>query len=124
MASKIRLQDATDETLIEKCKEVVCLTAPTCARSLTTFETACDCDTPNWTMPPKNIPTTPPEGTVAIVVDVGTRRGAIYVHETGSDEYVVGVGIEEAGNVVMVPWDSSWFYYSIGSTRLAYMVKI
>jgi hypothetical protein len=60
-------------------------------------------------------------GTVAIVVDVRDNRGAINIHEKESNEFIDGVGIEEAGNLVIVTWDSNWYYWAVGTLRVAYI---
>ena len=63
----------------------------------------------------------PPENTVVVVVDVRSNQGAMQIVDKQKDEYVDMVGTEEAGNLVMVPWNSDWRYYCIGTTRLAYI---
>ena len=63
----------------------------------------------------------PPENTVVVVVDVRNNQGAIQIADKQTNEYVDGVGTEAAGNLVMIPWDENWWYYSMGSTRLAYI---
>jgi hypothetical protein len=58
------------------------------------------------------------------VVDVRNNRGAIKIHEEGSNEFVDGVGIEEveeAKNLVIVVWDSKWYYYAVGTLRVGYI---
>ncbi|KAI9749079.1 MAG: hypothetical protein M4579_007014, partial [Chaenotheca gracillima] len=82
-----------------------------------------DCKDPFWFSPDKNIITTPPENIVAVVVDVREDDGAIFIHEVQSGTFVDGVGTEESRNLVVVPWNSGWDYYCIGSLRLAYVGK-
>ena len=50
--------------------------------------------------------TSPPAETVALVVNVGDNVGAISIFETSSKKYVDGVGTEEAGKLIMIPWNS------------------
>lgn len=91
---------------------------------LKSIQTDCgDCDIPSWIDPSNNTRTTPPQNTVAIVIDVRNNRGAVYIHETQGGKHVDGVGTENSRNLVMVPWNSDWYYYSIGSIRLAYIGK-
>lgn len=63
----------------------------------------------------------PPEKIVAVIFDVGDRQGAIEIMDKQTNEYVDGVGTEAAGNLVMIPWNKSWWYFSRVSTRLAYI---
>jgi hypothetical protein len=49
--------------------------------------------------------------------------GAVLIHERRDGKYKGGVGTEDQGYMVMVPWSNDWYYYSIGSTRLAYIKK-
>ncbi len=62
----------------------------------------------------------PPEHTVVVVVDVRSNQGAIQIMDN-SKQYVDGVGTEEAGNLIMIPWKKEWWYYCIGTTRIAYI---
>ena len=66
----------------------------------------------------------PPKNTVAVVVDVRGGQGAINILNTQDNKYVDKVGsIKGAGNLVIVPWRSSWWYYAIGSVRVAHIKK-
>lgn len=62
----------------------------------------------------------PPENTAVIVVDVRSTLGAIQIANE-LNEYIAGVGTEELGKLVMIPWNKNWWYYSIGTIRLAYI---
>lgn len=64
----------------------------------------------------------PPENTV-VVVDVRGNQGAIRIVDKKDNKYVDGIGTEETRKLVMVPWNSSWWYYTIGSIRVAYIGK-
>ncbi|KAH6719536.1 hypothetical protein BKA61DRAFT_278006 [Leptodontidium sp. MPI-SDFR-AT-0119] len=107
MVTKIRTQTTTDDELLEECKT----------------ETECgDCDI-SWTTPPKRTEITAPEETVAVVVDVVNYQGAIRIYQKGSNKSVDAVGMEEAGKLVIVPWDSDWWFRASGSLRVGYIKK-
>jgi len=110
MASTVkrtRVEDDSEDALIRVCKE----------------ETDCgDCKAPDW-ITPDGKRTTPPSGTVAVVVDMRNNVGAVLIHERRDGTYKGGVGTEDEGHMVLVPWNDDWYYYSIGSTRLAYIMK-
>ena len=59
---------------------------------------------------------------MAVVVDVVNNQGAIRIFEKENDEYVNGVGTEEAGSLVIIPWDSNWRSRVSGSLRIGYVV--
>ena len=63
----------------------------------------------------------PPHNTVVVVVDVRDNQGAIQIVDKQSNKYVDGVGTEAAGYLVMIPWKKDWWYYCMGSIRLAYI---
>lgn len=107
MVTKIRTQTTTDAKLLEEYKN----------------ETECgNCDI-TWTTPPKRTEITAPEETVAVIVDVVNNQGAIRIYQKGSNKRVDAVGIEEAGNMVIVPWDSNWWFRASGSLRVGYIKK-
>jgi len=58
---------------------------------------------------------------VAIVIDVSARGGAVRIFQNDSDERVGAVGVEEAENLVIVPWDSNWWFRVSGSLRVGYV---
>jgi hypothetical protein len=64
--------------------------------------------------PSKGVRTSPPADTVALAVNVG----AIRIFETSSKKYVDGVGTEEAGKLIMIPWNNAWYYSAAGSLPL------
>ncbi|OJD13487.1 hypothetical protein AJ78_06059 [Emergomyces pasteurianus Ep9510] len=74
-----------------------------------------------WITPTNNIRTSPPSSILAVVVDIGSNAGAVRIHEAEGGKFVDGVGTEEAGHVVIVPWDGNWYYYTIGRIRLGYI---
>jgi hypothetical protein len=60
-------------------------------------------------------------------VDVSSTGGAIKIGSTSDSalgvDWVGMVGTEHAGDLVIVPWDIEWWYYSIGSIGIQYIVK-
>lgn len=60
---------------------------------------------------------------MAVVVDVVDKRGAVRVFEKDGDKRVVAVGTQDAGNMVIVPWDSKWWLRASGSVDVGYVVK-
>ncbi|QSS64923.1 hypothetical protein I7I51_01998 [Histoplasma capsulatum] len=77
-----------------------------------------------WITPTNNIRTSPPSSTLAVAVDIGSNAGAVRIHEAEGGKFVDGVGTEEAGHVVIVPWDGNWYYYTIGRIRLGYIRRV
>ncbi|KAH7370305.1 hypothetical protein BKA65DRAFT_545014 [Rhexocercosporidium sp. MPI-PUGE-AT-0058] len=109
MATKIQATSLTDEQLVDECKE----------------KTNCgDCDpTITWTTPAKGKITTPPENTVVIIVDVRSSRGAIRIFRKSDSGYVDGIGTQQAGNLVIVPWNSDWYISAAGSLPVGYVTR-
>lgn len=62
----------------------------------------CNCGL-EWIDQAKNIHIRPPEDTLAVVVYVPSRRGAMFIHETEGGEYLDGVGAEDTEGYVIVP---------------------
>jgi len=61
---------------------------------------------------------------VAVVVDVRGGQGAIRIVNTQDNKHVDDVGpVKEGGNLVIVSWKSKWWYYAIGSVRVAHIGK-
>jgi hypothetical protein len=81
-----------------------------------------DCDM-EWIEQAKNIHIHPPDDTLAVVVYVPSKRGAMFIHETEGGDYLDGVGAEDTECYVIIPWDNRWYYYTIGSIRLGYIRK-
>lgn len=63
----------------------------------------------------------PPENTTAVVVDIYKDGGAVNIYETPGDKFLDGVGSGDVDSLVMIPWNKSWWYYSIGSLRVGYI---
>ncbi|KAF4769163.1 hypothetical protein HAV15_008758 [Penicillium sp. str.  len=66
--------------------------------------------------------TTPPPRTAAIVVDVVQNRGAIRIFEKESGEYVDGVGTEEEGFRIIIPWRDTWRFRASGVVEVGYII--
>lgn len=109
MVTKIQAESSTDDKLVEECEE----------------KTNCgNCDhTITWTTPEKGKITTPPENTVVIIVDVRSNRGAIRIFQKSGGEYLDGIGTEQAGNLVIVPWSNTWYISAAGSLRVGYVAS-
>ena len=77
----------------------------------------------SWTTPSKGVQIFPPSNTLAIVVvvDLVDNRGAIRIYEKSDDKQVDMVGIEEAGNLVILPWDTKWWFRASGSPQVGYI---
>ncbi|KAI2376528.1 hypothetical protein LOY89_002677 [Ophidiomyces ophidiicola] len=65
-------------------------------------------------------PKSPPKNTITIIVDIVHSQGAIRIFENGDDLYVDGVGTEDAGYMVIIPWNTSWWFRVSGSLRVGY----
>ncbi|KAJ5131475.1 uncharacterized protein N7515_007514 [Penicillium bovifimosum] len=72
--------------------------------------------------------TSPPTDTVAVVVDISSAGGAIKIGEASNNNLgvtAVGmVGTEDADSLVIMPWESGWWYYTIGVITVRYIVKV
>lgn len=58
---------------------------------------------------------------MAIVVDATCKRGAIRIFEKGSGEFIDGVGTEEEGHLVIIPWNESWRLRASGVVTVGYI---
>jgi len=83
-----------------------------------------DCKPISWSTPAKGTKIEPPAQTDAIVVDLVDSQGAIRIYEKANDEYVDGAGTEEAGNFVIIPWESKWWFRVSGSLRVGYIEQV
>ncbi|RAL06786.1 uncharacterized protein BO97DRAFT_279296 [Aspergillus homomorphus CBS 101889] len=72
--------------------------------------------------------TLPPTNTIAVVVDISSSGGAIKIGEKANNDLGVAavgrVGTEDASDLVIVPWNVDWWFYSIGSVSIQYVVKV
>jgi len=108
---KIKIaKSSKDQVVLDRCKQ----------------ETKCDnCDINAPISPTTEPPTTiyPPENTIAIVVDISKDGGRIKFFEISNGEFVGDVSAEDYKKLVIVPWDSGWCYYSIGSLKVRYVLR-
>jgi hypothetical protein len=54
-------------------------------------------------------------------VDLVQNRGAIRIFERESGEYVDGVGTEEEGFRVIIPWRDTWRFRASGVVEVGYI---
>ena len=66
-----------------------------------------ECHPIEWTTPLKATRIDPSPNTMAIIVNLVDGQGAIRIYEKENDTYINIVGIEEAGNIVIIPWQST-----------------
>lgn len=71
-----------------------------------------ECAPIEWITPTKGVGIDPPANIVAIVVDIGDNMGAFNMYEKGGDR-IEKLGLEEAGNRIIVPWVRSGTEFSI-----------
>ncbi|KFY28200.1 hypothetical protein V491_00575 [Pseudogymnoascus sp. VKM F-3775] len=89
-------------------------------------ETQCaDCSIGSPICPTTEPPTTivPPENTIAIIVDISKDGGRIKFFQNANNKFVGDVSAEDFEKLVLVPWDSGWCYYSIGSLQVSYIAR-
>jgi hypothetical protein len=71
--------------------------------------------------------TTPPAKTVAVIVDISSNGGAMKIGKKSDNDLGVAavgkVGTEDAADLVIMPWSDGWWFYSIGSIRIRYIVR-
>lgn len=95
------------------------------SRMLKLAQTNCgDCDpTINWITPVRVRITTPPENTVVIIVDVRSSRGAIRIFRKSDSGFVDAIGMQQVGNLVIVPWNGDWNFSAVGSLPVGYVMS-
>ena len=76
-----------------------------------------------WTIPEKATRITPPEETVAIVIDLTDSQGALRIFEVETDKFVDMIGMDDQGNQVLVPWENQWWFRASGQLRIGYISK-
>ncbi|KAK9583604.1 hypothetical protein V6Z92_007739 [Aspergillus fumigatus] len=77
-----------------------------------------------WIDQTRNVHIHPPEDTLAVVVHVLSKRGAMFIHETDGGDYVDGVGAEDTESSVIVPWDNQWYYDTGGCKNGAWFAML
>ncbi|EGD95578.1 hypothetical protein TESG_08394 [Trichophyton tonsurans CBS 112818] len=76
-------------------------------------------------------PTSPPIGTVAVIINISKQGGALKVHRTSDNSWgnvfigMIGSDDDEENirSLVIVPWDAGWYYRSLGDIKLQYVIK-
>jgi hypothetical protein len=74
-----------------------------------------------WTNPPIGERISPPDDTVAVVVDLTNGQGALRIFEKETGGFVDGVGTEEKGNQILIPWRLKWRLRISGQLRIGYV---
>lgn len=122
---KIRVQKSKDDELVEECRKAVHYSQRFAIHSdklLISIQTGCgECHLIVWTMPAKATRIDPPPTTVAVIVNLVDGQGAIRTYEKENDAYVDIVGTEEAGNFVIIPWESTWWFRLSRSLRVGHV---
>ncbi|KAL4759748.1 uncharacterized protein BDW70DRAFT_139442 [Aspergillus foveolatus] len=103
---KIRVKDPVDSSIIDECKKEIRLA---------------DYEAIEWFTPSKGVQLCPPPHTLAIVVDVISNQGAIRIFTKESGEYIDGVGTEEKGYRIIVPWHDDWRIRVSGNIDIGYL---
>lgn len=74
--------------------------------------------------------TSPPENTVAVVIDISSVGGSLNIHQTSDNKwgnvFIGMVGMEDSENgdrLVILPWEARWYYRSLGAIKIKYAVK-
>ncbi|KAL3480984.1 hypothetical protein BJX99DRAFT_219494 [Aspergillus californicus] len=103
---KIRVKDSVESSIIDECKKEIHLG---------------DYEAIQWCKPCRGIHYSPPPYTIAIVVDVISNQGAIRMFGKEHGEFIDGVGTEEEGYRVIVPWHEDWKFRVSGSIDIGYI---
>ncbi|KAL4758411.1 uncharacterized protein BDW70DRAFT_141911 [Aspergillus foveolatus] len=103
---KIRVRDAVDSSVIDECKKEI---------------RSAEYEAIEWFTPSKGVQLSPPPHTIAIVVDVISNQGAIRIFTKESGEYIDGVGTEEEGYRIIVPWRENWRIRVSGNIDIGYL---
>ena len=110
---KVPIQYTTDNDLLKQCEE-------TLQDSIRDGSHRVD-----WITPRKGEEITPPKNTVAVLVTVPKNKGAIRIFEKpGSNQRIGAVGTEDDGHMVLIPWDSRWWFRASGSPKVGYLISI
>lgn len=71
--------------------------------------------------------TNTPSSTIAIVIDISATGGAVNIGKDAQTKlgvkYMGRVGLEDAGNLVIVAWEPEWWYYTVGRVGIRYIIK-
>jgi hypothetical protein len=123
----------SDTELLEACKSEVCdflMRKP--VQPFTRKQLNIDaCELTTGTSTAHKI-TTPPQNTIAAVVDIESTGGAFKIHKTsdkkpwgntlvdmiGSDD-----DVENTTHLQIVPWEEGWWFIPIGEVSVKYIIK-
>ena len=61
-----------------------------------------DCEPITWIIPLKDIQIDPLANIMAIIINIVDNQGAIRIFKKDNDKYMNNVGIEKAGNLVII----------------------
>ncbi|KAK3934392.1 hypothetical protein QBC46DRAFT_218326, partial [Diplogelasinospora grovesii] len=61
---------------------------------------------------------TPPNDTIAILVQVRNTSGVVYIYVTETDDYKDRVGQDYSGQTVIVPWKQGLKFVCYGTCRI------
>jgi hypothetical protein len=67
--------------------------------------------------------TSPPVNIIALIINISDNVRAIQIFETSSKKYVDSVGTEKAGKLIIIPWNSAWYYSAAESLPLSYIAE-
>jgi len=76
-----------------------------------------------WVSPERRKTHFPSLDTLALVIDLREEYGAIKIYYNKDDLFLGMIGTEERGFVVVVPWQSEWSFYCLGSLQIGYIKK-
>lgn len=124
-AIKIRVQQSNDEELVEECRKAVHYSQKSAIHNsyiLISIQVGCgECYPITWTTPSKATPIEPPPNTMAVIVNLVDDQGVVRMYKKESNIWVDTVGTEEAGYMVILPWQSTWWFRVSGSLRVGYV---
>lgn len=92
---------------------------------LNTSQTNCgDCELLSWKVIKEHFKEEPPEDTIAMVFDVQGGQGAVSIIDKEKNKPVDDLGPTKDGkNILIVPWQSTWWYYTIGQDVRAARIR-
>ncbi|KAK9543857.1 hypothetical protein V6Z98_001668 [Aspergillus fumigatus] len=100
--NRVQAMASSDDELLQECKELA-----QCTR----------CDSITWSEPGKGNRIDPPPNTMAVVVDLTSGRGAMRIYDK-TGPYVNGIGMEDEGKRMIVPWYDGWWFYVSGNLKV------
>ena len=126
MIKKIKVQTSENDKFLTECKDAVHLLSQALnsnSEILILMQiVGSDCQTIEWTSLLKAKWIEFSLKTVAVVVNFVNDWGAICMYEKEGDKYVNIVETEEAGNMVIISWENTWWYRVSGSLWVEYII--